>query len=162
KQPHLERPFRAIAYPVFPALALLLAFVFLAAYAVSSPLVFGLFAGLFALSALHFRLVTWPKLVRGSSASSAQASITGSPSSTPRSTHAPAHADGGIRSAVIPTQTGYAPRGLDHCSSYRGARPGPHSGHRRRQVGPAAARSRAHPRRPPGGHRRHRRAGAGG
>lgn len=62
KQPQLERPFRAPAYPVFPAIALVLATVFLAAYAFSSPLVFGLFVGLFVLGALHFQLVTRPKL----------------------------------------------------------------------------------------------------
>ncbi|MBL8951316.1 MAG: ethanolamine permease [Myxococcaceae bacterium] len=64
KQPELERPFRAALYPVFPAIALVLAAVFLAAYAVSSPLVFGLFLGLFAIAALHFVRVTRPKLSR--------------------------------------------------------------------------------------------------
>src|SRR6185436_8467378 len=39
KAPGLERPFRAPAYPVFPAIALALSAVFLAAYAVASPLV---------------------------------------------------------------------------------------------------------------------------
>ncbi len=62
KQPQLERPFRAPAYPVFPAIALVLAVVFLCAYAVASPLVFALFLGLFGVGALHFQLVTRPRL----------------------------------------------------------------------------------------------------
>ena len=67
KQPHLERPFRAPAYPVFPAIALVLAAVFLVAYAVSSPWVFGLFVLLFVKGAVHFQLVTRPRLVRAES-----------------------------------------------------------------------------------------------
>jgi ethanolamine permease len=62
KEPKLERPFLAPVYPLFPALALVLSVVFLASYAAASPLVFGIFAGAFALSALHFGLVTRPKL----------------------------------------------------------------------------------------------------
>jgi len=62
KQPQLERPFRAVAYPIFPAIALVLAAVFLVAYAVSSPLVFAFFLGMFAIGALYFALVTRPGL----------------------------------------------------------------------------------------------------
>jgi ethanolamine permease len=62
KEPSLERPFVAPVYPLFPALALVLSVVFLASYAAASPLVFGLFVGLFGLGALHFVLVTRPKL----------------------------------------------------------------------------------------------------
>lgn len=64
RQPGLERPFVAPAYPLFPAIALVLSVVFLAAYAASSPLVFGIFVGMFGLGALHFVLVTRPKLQR--------------------------------------------------------------------------------------------------
>lgn len=62
REPQLERPFRAVAYPVFPAVALGLSGVFLAAYAASSPMVFGIFVGLFGLGTLHFVFVTKPKL----------------------------------------------------------------------------------------------------
>jgi ethanolamine permease len=62
RQPQLERPFIAPVYPVFPGVALALSIVFLAAYAAASPLVFGIFVGLFALGALHFLVVTRPRL----------------------------------------------------------------------------------------------------
>lgn len=67
KQPNLERPWRAPAYPVFPAIALVLAVVFLFAYAFASPLVFGIFLAMFGLGALHFVFVTKPKLAQKTS-----------------------------------------------------------------------------------------------
>jgi ethanolamine permease len=62
REPTLERPFLAPLYPLFPAIALFLSVIFLASYAAASPLVFGLFAGLFVIGALHFVFVTRPKL----------------------------------------------------------------------------------------------------
>lgn len=52
----LERPFRAPFYPVFPALALGLATVFLATMIYYNRIVFALFVGLFAISLLFYFL----------------------------------------------------------------------------------------------------------
>ncbi|MFM2153097.1 MAG: ethanolamine permease [Pseudomonadota bacterium] len=64
KEPELERPFRAPFYPVMPAIALALALLFLAAFAAATPLVIGVFLGLFALAFAHYQVVTRPKLAR--------------------------------------------------------------------------------------------------
>jgi ethanolamine permease len=56
REPALERPFRAPLYPFFPALALVLAAISLAAMIYYNPLIFGLFMALFALFALFYRL----------------------------------------------------------------------------------------------------------
>ncbi|MFM2153878.1 MAG: hypothetical protein RL199_2313, partial [Pseudomonadota bacterium] len=56
------RPFRAPFYPVMPAIALGLALLFLAAFAAATPLVIGVFFGLFALAFVHYKFVTEPKV----------------------------------------------------------------------------------------------------
>lgn len=75
KEPDLERPFRAPMYPLMPAIALGLAFVFLAAYVAASALFQGsrdlavlakdpvpYFLGLFVVAFAHFKLVTHPRI----------------------------------------------------------------------------------------------------
>jgi ethanolamine permease len=44
KEPDLERPYRAVAYPVFPAIALCIATVSLVAMTVYNPKIAGIFA----------------------------------------------------------------------------------------------------------------------
>ncbi|GAA0746760.1 ethanolamine permease [Ideonella azotifigens] len=56
KEPNLERPFPAIAYPVLPAVALVLAVGCLVTMIWFNPLVSGLFLGVMALAYLYFRL----------------------------------------------------------------------------------------------------------
>jgi len=54
KEPDLERPFRAVFYPVFPTLALLIAAVSLVAMSWYNPLVAGTFAGILILGTAYF------------------------------------------------------------------------------------------------------------
>ena len=54
KEPHLVRPFPAIGYPVFPAIALALAVVCLAAMIYYNTLLAGVFAGLMVLAYVLF------------------------------------------------------------------------------------------------------------
>jgi len=56
KEPNLERPFPAIAYPVLPAVALVLAVGCLVTMIWFNPLVSGLFLGVMALAYVYFRL----------------------------------------------------------------------------------------------------------
>lgn len=56
KEPHLARPFPAIGYPVFPAIALVLAVVCLGAMIWSNPLLAAVFAGLMVVSYAAFML----------------------------------------------------------------------------------------------------------
>ena len=60
--PELERPFRAPFYPVFPAIALGLAVLFLVAAIASNPKVVALFFALLVAGAALFRVVMFPKL----------------------------------------------------------------------------------------------------
>ncbi|MCC7382591.1 MAG: ethanolamine permease [Deltaproteobacteria bacterium] len=54
-EPNLERPFKAIAYPIFPAIALFIALVVLAAMIYSSPAIAGVFAAILGGGALYYR-----------------------------------------------------------------------------------------------------------
>jgi ethanolamine permease len=56
-EPDLERPFRAPFYPYFPAIALILAVVCLAAVVVNNPGIAAITAGLFGLGSLYYRTV---------------------------------------------------------------------------------------------------------
>jgi ethanolamine permease len=54
KEPDMERPFRAVCYPVFPSLALLIAAVSLVAMSWYNPLIAGIFAGILILGTAYF------------------------------------------------------------------------------------------------------------
>jgi ethanolamine permease len=54
REPELARPFRAVAYPVFPAIALVLALVSLAALTIYNLRIAEIFAGLLVLSILYY------------------------------------------------------------------------------------------------------------
>ena len=54
REPDLERPFRAVAYPVFPALALVIAAVALVAMTVYNLEIAAIFAGLLALGGVYY------------------------------------------------------------------------------------------------------------
>jgi ethanolamine permease len=54
KEPQLERPFRAVAYPVFPVVALVLAVMSLVALTVYNLRIAGIFAGLLALAVVYY------------------------------------------------------------------------------------------------------------
>jgi ethanolamine permease len=54
REPQLPRPFRAVAYPVFPAIALVLALISLVALTVYNLRIAGIFAGLLALGVLYY------------------------------------------------------------------------------------------------------------
>ncbi len=54
KEPDMERPFRAVCYPVFPSLALLIAAVSLVAMSWYNPLIAGIFAGILILGTVYF------------------------------------------------------------------------------------------------------------
>ena len=54
KEPDLKRPFRAVCYPVFPALALLIAYVSLVAMNWYNPLIAGIFFGILILGTGYF------------------------------------------------------------------------------------------------------------
>ena len=54
-EPALERPYKVPFYPLFPAVALGLALVALAAMVYYNTVVFGLFVGLFAIGFLFYR-----------------------------------------------------------------------------------------------------------
>jgi len=54
KEPDLERPFRAVFYPVFPALALLIASVSFVAMSWYNPMIVGIFAGILILGTAYF------------------------------------------------------------------------------------------------------------
>lgn len=56
QEPELERPYRAVLYPVFPAVALIIAVLSLAAMTWLNLGVAGVFAGIIALGALYFVL----------------------------------------------------------------------------------------------------------
>lgn len=60
-EPQLERPYRAPFYPVFPAIALILAVVCLAAVVVNNPGLSLITLGLFALGAVYYKTVATPK-----------------------------------------------------------------------------------------------------
>ena len=54
KEPDMERPFRAVCYPVLPALALLIAAVSLVAMSWYNPLIGGVFVGILILGTAYF------------------------------------------------------------------------------------------------------------
>jgi len=62
KEPELERPFVTPFYPWFPAIALALAMLFLAAFAAGSPGVVVLFVAMFFAAWVHFKAVTEPRI----------------------------------------------------------------------------------------------------
>ena len=53
-EPELERPFRAVLYPVFPITALVLAAVCLVAMTWSAPMIAAVFAGLVGVGVVYF------------------------------------------------------------------------------------------------------------
>lgn len=54
REPNLERPFRAVAYPLFPALALVIATIALIAMGIYNPGIAGVFGAMLAVGALYF------------------------------------------------------------------------------------------------------------
>jgi ethanolamine permease len=64
QEPELERPFRAPFYPVFPAVALVLACVCLLAVVVNNPGVSVITAGLFGLGTLYYKHIAAPNVLR--------------------------------------------------------------------------------------------------
>ena len=55
-EPNLERPFRAVCYPVFPALALGIAAVSLVAMGWYNPVIAAIFVGILALGSAYFSM----------------------------------------------------------------------------------------------------------
>ena len=57
KEPDLERPYRAVAYPLFPLTALVLSVVTLIAFVIYNPEIAALFAGILVLGFVYYTLV---------------------------------------------------------------------------------------------------------
>ena len=65
KEPELARPFRAVAYPVFPALALGIAAISLVAMTLYNLAIAGVFFAIMAAGALYFLVLVRPRLGAG-------------------------------------------------------------------------------------------------
>lgn len=66
REPELDRPFKAVGYPVLPGIALVLAIVCLVAVAWYNPLLAAIFGGTLVLGAIYFVVVVRPRLRAGS------------------------------------------------------------------------------------------------
>ena len=64
-EPELARPFRAVAYPVFPALALAIAAISLVAMTLYNLAIAGVFFAIMAAGALYFLVLVRPRLGAG-------------------------------------------------------------------------------------------------
>ena len=62
KEPDMERPFKVPMYPIFPAVALIIASVCLVAISVYTPMLAGIYFGILLLSYLWFHLFVANKL----------------------------------------------------------------------------------------------------